>query len=516
MRQLRNLFIVPAQINPAPVAVSSEGHSATRWMTLNPLAVIFLGGLNLVLIQWILVRELTTLLLGTELVVLLITGAYFVGLSIGYVISSRIPQGWLLPCAMLMIALHLSLPIWFRLITVGLLNAKAYWLAFIIFPIAIPFIVSSFYSIFLPRFADSSRMGMGALYAVELIGSATGVLILVAFGGLGLPAVLVVYAISGLLLLLLLGARRVLVLAVLLIFAIWLSGFETLNKWSNARWFETIYHLPDGMETLFSAYSAYQKVDILQASNGARYLYLDGLLHFGTDRWSRLNVVMGSVPADVLQPKRTLVIGAGSMEMERFIAERGGLVTTVELDPVVVEASSRFLSDYNLMDVLSNRRIVIDDAKHFVANTDESYDLIATDVPSPFAIQTATLYSVPFYQQIAKRLSAQGVLVVNLTTVLTNENETARRIVASLIEVFPDVVVVTSRTSSLSFAFASNHLPFNLGQLAEMLMTNGETDYVIMQRDIVIEVVGDAAPITLDSMDLVLRISASRIADRLK
>lgn len=513
---MRTTLNVPAPLSPASNALSNEGHPALRWVSLQSLTVIFLGGLNLMLIQWILVRELTTLLLGTELVVLLISGAYFVGLSVGYLVSSRIPQRWLLPCAVLMMALHLSLPIWFRLITVGFIRLDAYWLAFIVFPLAIPFVVSSFYSIFLPRFADTRGLGIGSLYAVELLGSAAGVLILVALGGLGLLTVLAIYAVSGLMLLFLLGARRVLIVAVAMAIVPWLYGFDAINKWSNARWFEAIYHLPDGTETLLSTYSAYQKVDILQAPSGARYLYLDGLLHFGTDRWSRLNVVMGSVPTDLVHPARTLVVGAGSMQMERFIAERGGIVTTVELDPAVVEASSRFLSDYNLMNVLTNRRIIIDDAKHFVANDSETYDLIATDVPSPFAIQTATLYSVPFYEQISKRLSPNGVLVVNLTTVLNNENEAAKRIAASLLAVFPDVVVVTSRTSGLSFAFAGKQLPFDLGQLTSALMANDEADFLIMQREVVAETVGEAAPITLDSMDLVLRISASRILDRLK
>ncbi len=49
-----------------------------------PLLIVFFGGLNLILVQWVLAREMTALLLGTELVVLLVSVSYFAGLSLGY------------------------------------------------------------------------------------------------------------------------------------------------------------------------------------------------------------------------------------------------------------------------------------------------------------------------------------------------------------------------------------------------------------------------------------------------
>ena len=43
----------------------------------------------------------------------------------------------------------------------------------------------------------------------------------------------------------------------------------------------------------------------------------------------------------------------------------------------------------------------------------------------------------------------------------------------------------------------------------------GETEYAIFQTDSVRAVTGDAPPITLDSMDVVLHVSAGWIQDRL-
>ncbi len=489
--------------------------TSARQLVSIPLLVVFLGGFNLILVQWILVRELTALLMGTELVVLLVTVMYFIGLSIGYMISNRIPARWLGTLGIGALILHLGLPIWFRLAAAGFAAINAYWVVFLLLPLTTPFVVSAFYSIFLPLYADHQQASLSRLYTIELMGSACGVLALVLFGGMSISAVYIVYTLNMLVLLLALGMHWAKVIGILIGCAVWITLFPAINDWSNARWYEAIYDLPQGLHTLTTSYSAYQKVDVLEDPDGNRYLYLDGLLHYGTNRWSRLNAIMGAVPADLIAPQNSLVIGAGSMEMERFIAERGGHVTTVELDPAVVDASTTYLNTVNLMGELPNRSVIIDDAKHYIANTSDRYDLIATDVPAAFSIQTATLYSQPFYELIAARLTPNGVLVVNLTTRLNETSTTARRITRTLLEVFDQVIVVTSNDSRLSYAFAGHSLPFDLPALQAALEANGESSFTIYQRAAVEALVGDIQPITLDTMDLVLQISVSWIADRL-
>lgn len=489
--------------------------AATHSQLSIPLFVVFFGGINLILVQWILVRELTALLMGTELVVLLVTVMYFGGLSLGYMISGSIPARWLSRLGAAALILHLTLPIWFRLAAASFASINSYWVVFLLLPLVTPLAVSSFFSVFLPLYADQQRASLAALYATELLGSAGGVLVLVMLGGLGLTSVLIVYTVNLLLILMTLGMRRWIVAALAFICAFWITIFPTVNDWSNARWYEALHELPPGLRTLSTTYSAYQKIDVLEAPNGARYLYLDGMLHYGTDRWSRLNVIMGAVSADLIHPQTSLVVGAGSMEMERFIAERSGHVTTVEIDPAVVEASSIYLSDVNLMGVLPNRSVIIDDAKHYMANTTELYDLIATDVPAAFSIQTATLYSQTFYEHIARRLTPQGVLVVNLTSRLTETSIPSRRIARTLLNVFDELYVVTSDNSRLSFAFAGNSLPFGLSELQAVLEASGEQSYTLYHRAAVEALTRDVQPITLDTMELVLQISASRISDRL-
>ena len=86
-----------------------------NWGTIRVPFTVFLAGINLILIQWIMVRELTMVLLGTELVILIVSATYFLGLSVGYLLAGRIKAQWLPALAGVTLIIHLTLPVLFRL-----------------------------------------------------------------------------------------------------------------------------------------------------------------------------------------------------------------------------------------------------------------------------------------------------------------------------------------------------------------------------------------------------------------
>ena len=59
-------------------------------MPTRPEWVLALAGFCLILLQFFMIREVTALLRGTELVILLVTLAYFIGYSVGYGLPKRI------------------------------------------------------------------------------------------------------------------------------------------------------------------------------------------------------------------------------------------------------------------------------------------------------------------------------------------------------------------------------------------------------------------------------------------
>jgi predicted membrane-bound spermidine synthase len=480
-----------------------------------PFLIVFFSGANLILVQWVMTREMTTVLLGTEIVILLTSVSYFVGLSIGYMFSGRIRRRWLPIMGILTLGLHLTLPVTFRLVVAWLGMNDAYWVAFLVLPLITPFVVSMFYSVFLPHFVDGDRIELGSLYVVELLGSIAGVITLVFLAERGLQTIYTIYAIGLIIVLLALGIQRWLA-AILSIFSLfWILALPTLNIWSNEFWYRTLLGFPEGTTILFSGYSPYQKVDVLEMPDGERALYLDGLSHFNGSYGIRLNTIVGDVPATLVNPQNSLVIGAGVMQTEQLLAIRGGHVTTVELGPMVADVGQHLFYNYNQMDTLMNRTVVVDDAKHFLANTDVEYDLIVGDTPAAISIQPATLYSMPFYQSIDDHLSSRGVFVGNMTSRFVPGDMISSRVASSLLEVFDEVIVVTPASVGWSFAFAADKLPFTRTELETVLRQYGEVQFSVFETAAVRAIVGDTPPITLDSMDFVLQTSAEWIAERL-
>lgn len=500
--------------NSSLAPYARAGTLTSRRAGITALPIVFAGGVNLILIQWVLVREMTTLLLGTELVVLLVSLSYFAGLSVGYVLAGKIRRKWLIPLGTITLVVHLTLPIWFRLVVVGLSTLGAYWAAFFILPLLTPFLVSAFYSIFLPLFVDQGDGKLSRLYLVEILGSGAGILVLVLLSGLGLQVVYAVYSAGLLVILAVLGVRLSKLILPSLLVIIWLTVLPSVNYWSNSLWYVQMQGLPEGTTTLYSGYSPYQKVDVLQSPDGGMYLYLDGLSHFSSPDGIRLNVVIGQIPAVLFQPRTALVVGAGVMQTEQLIADYADQVTTVEIDPLVVEVGKRYFAAFNKMNSLTNRDIVVDDAKHFLANTDQKYDLVVTDTPAAFALQTATLYSLPFYKEIADHLTTRGILVANMTSSFTSGDVVSRRIAATLLAQFKEVIVITPASVGWSFAYAGDHLPFNRRMLETALRRSGEGEFTLFDTEAVKVIAGDARPITLDSMDFVLQTSLNWIGDR--
>jgi predicted membrane-bound spermidine synthase len=504
-------YFVQAQRTRAP----GWSIPTVNWKHLVPFVIVFFSGANLILVQWVVTREVTTLLLGTELVILYISISYFVGVSIGYSLVGRIKRAWLPGLGTATLVLHLTLPVTFRMLVAWFGARGVYWAAFLALPLITPFVVSMFYSVFLPHFVDNGEAGLGPLYLTELLGSICGVGVLVFLAELGLQTVYTIYTLGLLTVLVSLGIRRWLAAGLTILSAVWLMALPALNSWSNALWYTRLMGFPEGTRVIFSGYSPYQKVDVLELPDGERALYLDGLAHFNGSYGIRLNIIVGEVPTALVGPENSLVIGGGAMQTEQLIASRGGHVTTVELDPMVADVGERLFYRYNQMDSLTNRTVVVDDAKHFLANTTAHYDLIVADTPAAFSIQPATLYSVPFYQSIHDHLTPNGIFVGNMTSSFVPGDTISRRVAASLLQVFDDVVVVTPASVGWSFVFAADDLPFTRQELENALRQSGEVQFSAFDTAAVRVIVGDADPITLDSMDFVLQTSLEWIAERL-
>lgn len=109
--------------------------------------------------------------------------------------------------------------------------------------------------------------------------------------------------------------------------------------------------------------------------------------------------------------KRALVIGLGSGVTAGAVAlhpvER---VDVIEIEPAVVQAAAFFAKENR--DVLRNprARVAIADGRNFLLASEERYDVIVSEPSNPWMRGIGNLFSLEFYELVARRLAPNGIV----------------------------------------------------------------------------------------------------------
>lgn len=111
-------------------------------------------------------------------------------------------------------------------------------------------------------------------------------------------------------------------------------------------------------------------------------------------------------------PRRVLLIGLGAASLTKFVYRHLPLahLTVVEIEPRVVAAARQY---FKLPQDDRRIHLVIGDGAQYVLGTNKKFDLILIDGFDAQA-RPGELNTLPFYQACRTRLSAQGMMAVNL------------------------------------------------------------------------------------------------------
>jgi len=256
--------------------------------------------------------------------------------------------------------------------------------------------------------------------------------------------------------------------------------------------------------------SPYQKIEVID-TNGGRTLYLNGLELFNTRDLEYFNFFLSEVPALLRPVEHALVIGSGSMSSLRHLAPYADKITTVEIDPAVIDVSKRFFRQWNLYDELGDKwNVVIDDAKHFLSTTSERFDLVVVDVPAPHYVQTGLLFTKEFYGLVRARLRPGGLISVYLTeNYPANHPErvarcrAGRQIVAALASVFEQLCVLDTNHYPYGFAIAGDRLGFTKSDVAAIVRQRRGVRAKIYSTDEVRPTIRGVEPASYSNLDIV-------------
>lgn len=161
----------------------------------------------------------------------------------------------------------------------------------------------------------------------------------------------------------------------------------------------------------------------------------------------RFQSMLGNIPALVHpEPKSVLIVGCGAgVTAGTFVLypsiER---IVICELEPLVPDAAAKYFSAENNA-VLNDPRteVIFDDGRHFLATTDETFDIISSDPIHPWVRGAAAIYSQEYFELCKSRLNPGGMVSQWVPLYETSEAAVKSEI-KTFVEVFPTATIWNS------------------------------------------------------------------------
>ncbi len=215
-----------------------------------------------------------------------------------------------------------------------------------------------------------------------------------------------------------LPARRSLLLQSWTVFGVLTAGFAGAGQLTSLA--ETHLYAD---EIVHAESTPYQRIVVTRWRDDLR-LFLNGNLQFSShDEYRYHEALVHPGLAALPGAQRVLVLGGGDGLAVREILKYPQVesITLVDLDPAMTNlfSTAPALVALNQGALGSERvKVVNADALQWLEESRDYFDFIVIDFPDPSNFALGKLYSAAFYRLIEKRLSANGLLVVQSTSPL--------------------------------------------------------------------------------------------------
>ncbi|PKN02070.1 MAG: polyamine aminopropyltransferase [Elusimicrobia bacterium HGW-Elusimicrobia-1] len=237
-----------------------------------------------------------------------------------------------------------------------------------------------------------------------------------------------------------------------------------MNHPKNGTWL-TEYFTPEEKHShLLKQYivrkkTKFQNVILADSASFKRCLVLDGEMQSAEYderiyHESLVHPAMMSCPA----PRKILIMGGGEGATARELLRYKSVekIVMVDIDGEVVEFCKKYLGKWHC-GAFSDKRVelVIDDAKKYVETTEEKFDIIISDLPTPIEGGPAyALYTSEFYRTLKKKLARGGILAVQAGSGNLLQFNFHKMLFATLRSVFNDARAYYSYVPSFDVPWA--------------------------------------------------------------
>ena len=223
-----------------------------------------------------------------------------------------------------------------------------------------------------------------------------------------------------------------------------------------------------GIQTvLYSKQTKYQQMEILVTPNYGRCLILDGKMQSSEyDEYIYHEALVHPALLTHPNPRKVFIVGGGEGATLREVLRHHSVEQAfmADIDQEVVEGCQKYLPEWHQGAFNDPRtRMAYFDARKFLEETNETFDVIIIDISEPVEEGPAyLLYTREFYQVVQSRLGKDGIIALQAGTTSVTSLMCFAAVYQTLKSVFPIVrpyhAAIPSFGLPWGFAVASKSL----------------------------------------------------------
>ncbi|MDP7037644.1 MAG: methyltransferase [Myxococcota bacterium] len=234
------------------------------------------------------------------------------------------------------------------------------------------------------------------------------------------------------------------------------KSFEEFKKRLSLN--KVLYHKDDSSATITVVHYNYPKGDIALRVNGKPDASAKGDLS--------TQLLLSHLPL-LLQPnpQRVLNIGLGSgITANASLTHDLERLDVVEISPAVAKASEFFAEYNNHLHKNPKLNLHIQDAKIFMNQVTQPYDVIISEPSNPWVAGIANLFSVEFYEQASSALSRNGLMAQWIHS-YEMDDDTLALILRTYMSVFKHVSIWAVHQSDFILLGSNNPIQLNFERI---------------------------------------------------
>jgi len=243
------------------------------------------------------------------------------------------------------------------------------------------------------------------------------------------------------------------------------------NRWFHDHITPDMVQLHSIKEIVYSGRTQFQSIEVIDTGSFGRCLVLDGKIQSSElDEFIYHESLVHPSMIAHPNPQRVFIAGGGEGATLREVLAHSSVkrVVMVDIDKEVIDICRRFLPSFHRGSFEDSRlELRFADAKRYLEECDQKFDVIILDLPEPLEAGPAyLLYTKEFYQLVGQRLATDGIISLQAAASSWGNYECFTVIINTLKSVFslvfPYEAHIPSYGGMWGFALACQNLGVHL------------------------------------------------------